>query len=190
MAGPRPAPAPLDEKRIEQAALDYLARFASSSESLRRVLLRRIARAAKSESDGPRPGAAFVDRLIARYVAAGLLDDRAYAAQQAASLHARGASAKAIAFRLKEKGVGAEHVRAALTGLAAAGASELASACALARRRRLGPCRPAASRAAFHRRDLGVLARAGFALDIARRVLAAPDPAALDRLAQEGEDED
>lgn len=170
---------------LEKAALAHLAHFASSSENLRRVLLRRIARAAGDERIDAAAAARLVDGIVRRMVAAGALDDRGYAVQQAASLHRRGVSSAAIRFRLKEKGVDEAHIRAALDELGAPAASELAAACALARRRRLGPLRPPADRAASHDRDLGVLARAGFSFDVARRVLAARDEAALERLARD-----
>ncbi len=176
------AAGPLDEAALHQAALDYLAHYASSSANLRRVLLRRIARAT-GERDGA--GARLADAAVARIVAAGLLDDRAYAVQLAASLHRRGASFVGIRLRLTEKGVAAAQAAAALAELGTPRARDIAAACALARRRRLGPFRAASSRADFRDRDLGVLARAGFALDIARLVLAAPDADALDRLAHE-----
>lgn len=64
---------------------------------------------------------------------------------------------------------------------------ELAAACALVRRRRLGPYRPAGTRAAHRQKDLAALARAGFSLDMARKVLAAGNPEALERLLRESE---
>jgi regulatory protein len=75
-------------------------------------------------------------------------------------------------------------IKQALADLAGAGAGDLAAACALVRRRRLGPLRPKELRERHFMRDLGALARAGFALDIARRVLACGGEAALDRLAR------
>ena len=180
------AAGPLDEAALHSAALDYLAHYASSSAHLRRVLLRRIGRAAAGD-EGSDAGtrARLADAVVARLIAAGLLDDRAYAAQLAASLHRRGASSAAIRLRLNEKGVAADHAAAALDTLGRPRVRDIEAACALARRRRLGPFRAASSRADFRDRDLGVLARAGFALDIARLVLAAPDADALDRLAHE-----
>jgi regulatory protein len=177
--------AALTPAALEAAALDYLRRFSSSSESLRRVLLQRVARAAEAASVDPAEGQRMVAEILARYLAAGLLDDRAYALQQAASLARRGVSAQGIRHRLAQKGVGGDLIRAALAALAAEGVSELAAACALTRRRRLGPYRTPEGRSASHGRDLGILARAGFSLAIARRVLAAADIEALDSLAQE-----
>jgi regulatory protein len=175
----------LDEAALEKAALDYLAHYASSVANLRRVLLRRIARTAAADGADVAAGARLADAVVARAIAAGFLDDRAYAAQQAVSLNRRGVSSHAIRFRLKEKGVDEDHIAAALAGLGAPRVREIEAACALARRRRLGPFRPAAARADFRERDLGALARAGFGLDIARLVLAAPDPESLARLAQD-----
>jgi regulatory protein len=180
MAGRRP----LDAAGLDKAALDYLTHYASSVANLRQVLMRRLARAAASDI-----GAKEVEAVIARALRSGLLDDKVYAAQLAGSLHRRGVSTRGLRFRLAEKGVDAELVDAALAELGAPAARDLAAACALVRRRRLGPMRSAARREATRERDLGVLARAGFGLDVARRVLAVRDADALDRLARDGDED-
>jgi regulatory protein len=186
-AGAGPTPAPLTLAMLEKAALDYLGRFAASRASLKRILGKRVTRAARLGRIDTAEGKRFIEDIVGRYVASGLLDDAAYAARRAASLHRRGASGQAIRASLAQKGVESEVIRAALAALAAEGSDDLAAACALVRRRRLGPYRPHATRAAARAKDLGVLARAGFSGAIARRVLAAADADALDRLAQ-GED--
>jgi regulatory protein len=164
-----------------KAALDYLAHYASSGENLRRVLTRR----AEKMGASPREAAPVIATIVERCAGAGLIDDAAYAASQAASLARRGSSRQAIRFRLTQKGVADAVIGAALVLLDEDGAGELAAACALVRRRRLGPLRPLPARALFRDRDLGVLARAGFGLDLARRVLTARDAAELDEMARE-----
>ena len=174
----RPAK-PVSEAGLHTAALGYLERFDASTEMVRRVLLRRVERAVRAGL-GERPaGAALVERVLARLAAARLLDDAAFAARRADGLRRRGASARAIQGRLGAQGIDREVIRSALaTPDAAAGDPELAAAVELARRRRLGPFR-AGDRAAHRRRDLGVLARAGFSAAIAHRIVDAPDPASL-----------
>lgn len=172
---------------LDNAALYYLGRFASSSGNLRRVLMRKVARSTQAGDDAEAAaaaGARMVDALIERYLKSGLLDDRAYAAQAAASLARRGASRYAIAGKLAQKRVEADLVAEAVATLDEGGASELAAACALVRRRRLGPYREPGKRAEWRQKDLASLARAGFALDLARRVLKAADVEALERLAR------
>ena len=186
----RAARRPLTAAALENAAVHYLSRFASSSGNLKRVLLRKVARAAQNGEEGQaEAGARMVDALIARYLEKGLLNDRAYAVQAASSLVRRGASRFSIAGKLAQKGVDSELVTETIAALDEDGsASELAAACALVRRRRLGPYRASGKRAEFRDKDLASLARAGFRLDLARRVLRAKDVEALERLAR-GEDE-
>jgi regulatory protein len=171
---------------LENAALHYLGRFATSSANLRRVLLRKVARAAEEESDRE-SGAKLVDALIARYRESGLLNDKTYAAQAAVSLARRGRSRFSIGGKLAQKGVETELVKEAIKGLEEEGATEIAAACALVRRRRMGPYRLPDRRLEWKQKDLATLARAGFRLDLARRVLAAADVTALEALAK-GED--
>ncbi|HLJ21265.1 MAG TPA: RecX family transcriptional regulator [Stellaceae bacterium] len=187
---PRRPPA-ITDSALEKSALFYLERYAASSGQLRRVLLRRVKRA---EMLGVEPAEAAAARehiaaLIARFVASGLLDDRRFAEAQAQSLQRRGTSRRRIRQRLAGKGVDREFVDDALETMEPEGeTSELAAACVLARRRRLGPYRTQGTRREFRQKDLATLARAGFSLDVARRVLAAHDREALERLMRGAED--
>lgn len=183
----RRSPRRATASHLENAALHYLERFSSSSANLRRVLLRKVARSARAHGTDPAEGARLVEAIIARYLQSGLLDDAAYAAQKATSLRRRGASSYGIRGKLAAKGVEAGLIDAALETLDdQAEAGDLAAACALVRRRRLGPYRPVEGRAAYRRKDLAALARAGFSLDVARRVLAVSDAQAAEALARRG----
>ena len=175
--------APLDAALIERWALGYLERFASSAENLRRVLLRRVRRRFPEDRDA----AALIDALVARYRAAGLVDDAAYAAGRARSRLRRGQSLQTICAGLAAKGVAAEDAAAAIAALRAEGGDpDLAAACAFARRRRLGPYRRSAAPDADARtRELAAFARAGFSRAAAEAVLACVDPDAAEALARE-----
>ena len=188
----RKPPRPVTAASLENAAVYYLSRFASSSGNLRRVLMRKVARGARNAEDGQaEAGAQMVEALIARYLDKGLLNDRAYAAQAASSLARRGASRYSIAGKLAQKGVESELVTQTIADLNEEGeATELAAACALVRRRRMGAYRTPEKRADFRDKDLASLARAGFRLDLARRVLRAKDIEALERQARGGADDD
>ncbi len=180
---------------LENAALHYLQRFATSSANLRRVLMRKVQRAAEAHGSDPAEGAALVEALVARYQAAGLLDDRQYAAAKAASLQRRGASSRAIRERLAVKGVDRDLISETVSRLHDEEGGDLAAAAAFARRRRLGPFRPAmggraagkaADDTARQGKELAAMARAGFAFEVARRILACTDEAAVEAmLAQE-----
>lgn len=174
----RRGPKRVTPQYLENAALHYLERFASSAENLRRVLMRKVDRSAAAHGTDREEGAGWVDALIARYHSSGLLNDAGYAEMKAGSLHRRGASARAIRERLAAKGVARDDVDKALERVEeeVEGDFDLTAALALARRRRLGPYRLPEARAAHRDKDLAALGRAGFAYDIARRVVDAEDP--------------
>jgi regulatory protein len=195
-------PRKITERSIENAALFYLQRFATSSENLKRVLMRKVRRSVRVQGAGPdrgtgpdgvvendavKDGARIVDGVIARLLRSGLLDDRKYAESRAVTLHRRGMSAGRICGKLVQKGVDVEARQHALAALAVETAADpadadrsyvdLAGAVNLARRRRLGPFRSPADRPRMREKDLATLARAGFAYHAAVQVIdtACPD---------------
>lgn len=167
-----PAVAPGD---LEKAALKYLERYSSSAENLRRVLMRKILRAAHAGVIERTEGSARVDAVVERLVARRLIDDRAYAEGRARSLSRQGRSRARISQSLAAKGVEPDEVEAALRGLAEDGETDLAAAIRFAKRRRLGPFRSAKERAGRRDRDMAALGRAGFGFAIARQVVDAED---------------
>ena len=88
---------------IENAALYYLGRYATSSENLRQVLERKIIRASKHHETNIKACTRFVGDLIQRYLENGILNDKIYAQAQAASMNRRGKSLRAIRSRLRQK---------------------------------------------------------------------------------------
>ena len=177
-----------DEQRLFNRAVFYLGRFAASERHLADVLRRKALREAAAHDMPPSQVDAMIEAVLARLRGAGYLDDDRYAAAKARSLAGRGRSQAAIRATLARKGVGRETATAAVVALREEGPDpDLAAAVALARRRRLGPWRAPEERAAARQRDLGVLARAGFPADVARKVLdAASAEELLEDLAEEG----
>ncbi len=166
---------------LERAALFYLDRYATSADNLRQVLRRKVARSARVHDSDVAAGHAAIEALIARFLESGLLDDARYAEARARSLARRGQSLRGIRLLLLQKGVGEDEIAGALAGLRLeTGDPDLAAALAYARRRRLGPYRPADLRAETRDRDLAALARRGFASDLVLRVVDAESPEALE----------
>ncbi|MBB4267088.1 regulatory protein RecX [Roseospira visakhapatnamensis] len=187
----RGAPRRLTPRSLENAAVFYLQRYSASAEGVRRVLRRRVHRAARAgQALDPDETTAWIEAVIARLRRAGLLDDARHAETRAAALTRRGESRAMVARRLRADGVDAETIRATLDALAedAPGPDpDLAAAVTLARRRRLGPYRTDPDERALRRdRDLAALARKGFSARVAHAVVDAPDgPALEDRLRAE-----
>jgi regulatory protein len=171
---------PPDSAALHEAALNHLARYAATRTGLERVLFRRIARWAR-QAEGEREATAAAvaaakaaaKQVVERLVAAGAVNDAAFAVARARRLARAGSSRQRIAAHLARHGIAG-----------AAAAAALLAALVLARRRRIGPFRtaPLADSDAA-RRELATLARAGFPHGVARAVLAMPHAEAEERLA-------
>jgi regulatory protein len=156
---------------LEKAALAYLERYAASREGVRRVLMRRVERAARAGVAPREDGAANVETVLAKLAAKGLLNDELFAEGLAASLARRGLARGRIAERLELKGVAREEIAAALGGVDDTGDDDSARAIRWAKKKRLGPYGDPAKRQARRLRDIAALARAGFEPDLARKIV-------------------
>lgn len=164
---------------LKDAALHYLGRYAASTARLRQVMTRRIRRSAKEHELDPEPLMQELERVIAMLHRTGLLNDEAFAEGRVRSLNRRGGSRRQIAAKLAAAGVAQATTAQALAGLEAdLPDAEFAAALAYAKRRRLGAFRlPPDPTPERRRKDLMAMARAGFALDLARRALAGEEEA-------------
>ncbi len=173
----RPVPEIPTPASLHEAALSYLARYAATEAGLRSVLERRVDRWARATPDDRDSVAGRVESLkqearqiAARLVASGLVNDAAFAQFRAAGLLRSGRSRRAVTARLAAKGVSGDLARAALPEDPDA---ELDAALVLARKRRIGPFRRGeAPDLAGKRRELAMLARAGFPQPVAAKALA------------------
>ncbi|AMJ63520.1 hypothetical protein AXW83_07460 [Bosea sp. PAMC 26642] len=152
---------------LQRAAMHYLERYAAPSAQLRRVLQRKVLVSCRHHGAEPSAFDAMLDEVVAKCVSSGLVDDRRFAEARAATLRRKGQSARAVAARLSAKGVDRDLVAQHST---ATEEQELAAARIAAKRKRLGPW-SRGDRAASRQKDLAALARAGFAMQIARTVI-------------------
>ncbi|MEM8588879.1 MAG: regulatory protein RecX, partial [Pseudomonadota bacterium] len=91
-ANPRGKTGPISAARLEKAAFDYLGRYMASTETLRRVLERRVLRAARSSPIDQGEAEAVIADVVAKCQRLGLVDDQRFAEVRAASLARRGDS--------------------------------------------------------------------------------------------------
>jgi regulatory protein len=175
----------MSENSLYQAALFYLGRYAASSWSVRQVLQRRVTKYAAIDGVEKETATGWIDGIIDRLMRSGLVHDGDFAMGRALTLFRRGLSKRMIRLKLAEKGLDREVIESALDVLMADHRDpDLEAACRFAQRRRLGPYRPPEVREAHWKRDLAILARAGFSYGVARMVIEAGDVddlAALDR---------
>jgi len=166
------APEVLDRHSIEAKALGYLDRFDASANRLRRILTEFVKRRAQALDVDPTPFMMLVGEMLERYQQNGLLDDRRYGTAMARNLVERGVSRQAIRAKLYARGIPAGVIDEVVKDLSSSNGGEVDAARALVKKRKLGNYRAEAERKEHYRKDLGILARAGFDFDTAKRALA------------------
>lgn len=154
---------PLDRQKLEQLALFYAGRYATTRARLRTYLRRKVKERGWSEGGEP-----DIERLVERFAERGYVDDKAYASARAASLQRRGFGERRVADVLRAAGIDEEDGGAARQE---ARDKALETALHFARRRRLGPFSPVPQDHAARRKAFAAMVRAGHGPDIVRQVL-------------------
>jgi regulatory protein len=153
----------LDERSLEERAIAYVGRYATTRARLADYLQRKLAERGWAGAAPP-----AIEALVARLAGLGYVDDERFAVARASALRRRGYGARRVDAALRAAGI-EQPLRAT------AGESDddqkLGAAITLARRRRLGPFAGQPLERDDFRRAMGVMLRAGHELEIARRVL-------------------
>lgn len=157
---PRP---PLDAARLDELALGYVGRFATSRSRLLSYLKRKL-RERGWDGEGEPP----LERLVERLAGLGYVDDRAFAMSKARSLTSRGYGERRVVQALSIAGIDEED-RGGARELAEAEA--VGAALRFAKRRSIGPF--AASRPDPRDREkaLAAMVRAGHRFALAKAIL-------------------
>jgi regulatory protein len=167
---------PLDRARLEELALAYVARFATSEAKLAAYLGRKLRERGWAEGEGGPPDMAALTR---RYAELGYVDDEAYAAAKSGGLLRRGYGPRRIVQALQMAGIGENERLAALPSEDNARRAALV----MARKRRFGPFGGERPDPARRERQIAAMLRAGHALDNAREIVDAASVEAVEEWA-------
>ncbi|MBX7527785.1 regulatory protein RecX [Qipengyuania vesicularis] len=181
----RRTPKPLDRTRLNDLALHYVARFATSSGKLESYLRRKLRERGWDGDSEP-----DIAGLVTRFAEKNYVDDAAYARMKASGLLARGYGARRVEQTLRADGL-AEDVRQANSPDEAQAREAVLS---YVRRRRFGPFRivprgesPDAAHKA-REKQLAAIVRAGHSFDHARRAVEAKTETELEEWVAEARD--
>ncbi|MCA1748155.1 MAG: RecX family transcriptional regulator [Sphingomonadales bacterium] len=161
---PKPRP-PLDGETLEQLAIAYLGRYATTRARLRRYLARKL-----RERGWAGEGEPQVAQLAEKCAELGYVDDRAFAVARAASLSRRGYGARRLDQALFEAGIEDGDASDAREQAAEAGWD---AALTFARKRRIGPFADRPMDEAARRKAFAAMMRAGHAYGHIARLIAA-----------------
>ncbi len=180
---------PLDAGRMEDMALAYVARFATTAAKLEQYLTRKLRERGWADKAGIDPD--FVPELIARFVEVGYVDDAGYAHSRSGSLQRRGYGRRRISQDLGQAGIAAEILSEALPDASAARMAALACA----KKRGIGPYARVRGGGdldrmqlrAMREKHMAAMLRAGHPLDFARELVNAETVEAAEEWAAQEE---
>lgn len=163
----------ITQKRLENIALYYLERYESSSQKLKNVLLRRIARSKMQQIEVDEEAAVWVDEIIKKMQDLGYVNDTRYAENQWRILSASGKSVHYICQKLKMAGINESAIENLLQNQEETTSDmDLKAAQNLIKKRKLGKYHTSSEvRKQMFQKDLAILGRAGFSYEIARQAL-------------------
>lgn len=158
----RQPPPPLDAPALQDLALRYVGRYATTAAKLQRYLGRKL-----WERGWAGEGSAPVEAVVARCVSNGYVDDRVFGEAKARGLASKGYGRMRVGQALGAAGIERELAREISGTVDGAAAAE-----AFARRRRFGPHDRLPFDPDRHRKQVAAMLRAGHDMGTVRRVLA------------------
>jgi regulatory protein len=155
---------PLDESKLNELALRYVGRFATTRAKLRSYLSRKLRERGWAGARDADP-----ERIAERFAEQGYIDDAAFALARSQALTGRGYGKRRVLERLREAGVAEDDGAAAREH---ADGAAIEAALRFARRRRIGPFANDPIRDPREReKAVGAMIRAGHSFALARAIV-------------------
>ena len=155
---------PLNQRQLEELALRYVGRYATTRAKLAAYLGRKIRERGWDDADDPNAGA-----IVERFTGLGYIDDGAFALSKSRALASRGYGKRRLVEKLYAAGIEDEDGEAAREH---ADQEAVAAALRFAERRRIGPFAFAqTSDRRVRERAIASMVRAGHGIDLARAIV-------------------
>ena len=159
---------------IRNYAYSYLEKYSPSTQQLRTYLLKKLIKK-KLNISNKKEIYNLIDAVISSLTDQKLLSDQYYSEAKSKALLRRGYSLNKIRYSLIKKGIGEKYIKASISKIKENESDpDFFSAIKICKKRRIGPVREENNRNLFYKKDISILARAGFSYDISKKVLDIP----------------
>ena len=156
---------------LKDLAYSYLEKYNPSKQQLKVFLLKKYLFKIKG-SKSKKEVTSIIDEIIMNLEKNKFLNDEMYSDSKARMFLRRGYSLSKINQSLRRKGIDDKYVKQSIEKIKENEIEpDFVSALKLCKRRRIGAIRPEANRELFYKKDMGILARAGFSFEMSKRVL-------------------
>ena len=156
---------------LKDLAYSYIEKYSPSKQQLKTYLLKKYL-TKFSGIKSKKEITEIIDQILNNLEEKKYLNDELYSDSKARSFLKRGYSLNKINSMLRNKGIKDEFIKNSIEKIKENKIEpDFVSALKLCKRRRIGAVRPQSNRELFYKKDIGILARAGFNFELSKRVL-------------------
>ena len=161
-------------EEIRKFAYTYLEKYSPSKQQLKIYLYKKFLK--KNQKIFKKKELFnLIDVVISTLVEQNMINDKYYADSKTKSLIRRGYSLNKIRYSLIKKGIDEKYIKDSISKIKEDESDpDFFSAIKVCKRRRIGPSREESNRSLFYKKDISILARAGFSYEISKKVLEIP----------------
>ena len=161
----------LTVEEMRNFAFIYVEKFTPSKQQLKTYLLKKYLKS-KTTNFNKCDISDLIDIVIEDLEKSKFIDDKFYSESKAKNLIQRGSSINKIRNYLIGKGIGEKYIKNTIDKINKNNDDQdFFSAIKICKKKRIGPSRNENNRSLFYKKDIGILARAGFNFEVSRRVM-------------------
>jgi regulatory protein len=159
---------------IRNFAYSYLEKYSPSKQQLKTYLFKKMIKI-NQKSHNKKEIFNLIDEVIKTLVDQKLLSDKYYSEAKSKAFLRRGYSLNKIRHNLIKKGIDEKYIKASISKIKENESDpDFFSAIKMCKRRRIGASREESNRPLFYKKDISILARAGFSYEVSKKVLDIP----------------
>ena len=159
---------------IRKFAYSYLEKYSPSRQQLRIYLFKKFLKKNQNLFN-KKEIFDLIDVVILNLSDQKLISDKHYSDSKAKNFFRRGYSLNKIRHSLIKKGIDEKYINSSISKIKDDESDpDFFSAIKVCKRRRIGPCREENNRSLYYKKDISILARAGFSYETSKKVLEIP----------------
>jgi len=159
---------------IRNWSFSYLEKYSASKQQLKTYLLKKILKKSHKLTN-KKEAYNLIDVVISSLEKQKFVSDKYYSDYKSKIFLKRGYSLNKIRYNLISKGIDEKYIKDSISKIKDNETDpDFFSAIKICKKRRIGPCREESNRPLFFKKDISILARAGFSYDISKKVLGIP----------------
>ena len=156
---------------VRKTTCSYLEKYNPSKQQLRIYLLKKFLKNYKYMREKTEL-LHLIDVTIEDFESKKFLNDKFYSDSKTRTYFKRGYSLNKIRYSLIKKGIDKKYIQGSISKIKNEESDpDFFSAIKMCKRKRIGPMREEGNRPLFYKKDIGILARAGFSYEISKKIL-------------------